>query len=260
MQAINPTRDSFLAQVQIQHGPPELLGRTILRAYDEAAAKGVSLRFGSVDDLVAVNEHNRDSWVPLVPMFDPRLSELSADNTVCVMGLAADGTVVATQAIRLFDWTTTTLYDEATSLRFFYRDLTASAARGERCIVTAEVAKSMRGRIAFSGATWYHPSFRGRGLIELVPRVARVVSLTRWRFDLLAAIQAEQIALKGPIARSGFKNLATYVTFENSPVGNVRCYLGWATPDELLTDFAEFVDRHATEPPSALRGDRRAQE
>jgi hypothetical protein len=252
-------RELFLSDIQVTHGPPELLGRAVLKAYDAAIERGITLRFGTFEELAEVCAENRDSWPFLVPMFDPSLSDLRRENSLCLMGVDGSGRVVATQAIRLFDWETKCLHDEATSLRFFYRDPSIPASRDERCIVTAEVTKSMRGLVAFSGGTWYHPSCRGRGLIELIPRIARITALTRWDFDLLVSIQAEHIAKKGVIARSGFKNLATYIAFQNSPVGDVRCYLAWATQQDLLADFAHFIEEATPEAATASGGDRRAQ-
>lgn len=250
----------ILGQVQVRHGPPEVIGRVLLQGYDAARSHGLSLRLATFDELVAVNAANRESWVPLVPMFDPRDSALGAEDSLCLFGVTDAGQVVATQALRLFDWQQTTLAEEVVSLRFSYRDPAAALARGERCSVTAPSAHAIRGRIAFSGATWYHPSFRGRGLLHFIPRVARAIALTSWNMDMLIALQAARIAEKGVIARSGFVHLEGVIRFENSPaVGSVDSWLGWATRDELVADLTAFVEEaDAAAAIAALGSDRGA--
>ncbi|MBS0243585.1 MAG: hypothetical protein JSS20_15520 [Proteobacteria bacterium] len=186
-------------------------------------------------------------------MFDYHAADLRPTNSLCLVGQTADGKIVATQALRMFSWSGTSFFDEATSLRFFYKDPREALARGERCRVTAEVAKTLNGEICFSGATWYHPSFRGMQLVEFVPQVARAIALTTWNFDKLLSVQAEHIAKKGVIGRSGFKNFASAVHIENSPVGNLTCLLAWATQDELIELLARFADEFELLPVSALR-------
>ena len=47
------------------------------------------------------------------------------------------GQVVATHAARIYDWSETSLKDEAASLRMFYADPDAAFARGDRCEITS---------------------------------------------------------------------------------------------------------------------------
>jgi hypothetical protein len=77
--------------------------------------RGISL--ATFDELLAVNEQNRDSWRPLVGVFDPRLNMLEPSSSYCILGRNELGEVVSTQAARLYAWRQTNFHDEATSLR-----------------------------------------------------------------------------------------------------------------------------------------------
>lgn len=98
--------------MQVRHGPPEVIGRVLLRGHDAALSLGLTLRIAGFDEPIATNAANRDSWPPLAPMFDPEHSDLTAEASLCLMGVA-NGQVVATQALRLFEWGETTLHAEA---------------------------------------------------------------------------------------------------------------------------------------------------
>ncbi len=74
-----PTYDStaspgsdFLSQLEVNYGPVGLLGRFFLRANSEVRARGLTLHFAPIKELVETNEANRDSWLPLLPIFDHR--------------------------------------------------------------------------------------------------------------------------------------------------------------------------------------------
>jgi hypothetical protein len=54
---------------------------------------------------------------------------------------------------------------------------------GERCLVTAPATRRIRGRVVFSGAAWYRPDYRGRGLSAILPRVGKAYALARWSPD-----------------------------------------------------------------------------
>ncbi len=92
---------SFLTEVTVEHGPAALLGRFFLSAETAARAQGVTVSFAGYDDLLAINEQNRDTWRPLVPMFHPRYNSFTRDNSIVLLGRNAQGDVVATQAARL---------------------------------------------------------------------------------------------------------------------------------------------------------------
>ena len=61
-------------QDQIRAGGP--VGRFFLWADTAARDRGVTLFFGSLQDLIEANRADSDSWRPLVPVFDEALAAL----------------------------------------------------------------------------------------------------------------------------------------------------------------------------------------
>ena len=108
-----PTSGRFPAELQIVHGPVDLLGRFFLWADSEARDRGVTLSFAPLEELVAVNRANSDTWRPLVPLFDPAVGSINEQTGFAILGRNHAGEVVATQAARLYDWSTTCFRDEA---------------------------------------------------------------------------------------------------------------------------------------------------
>jgi hypothetical protein len=90
----------------------------------------VTLSFATLDDLVVINRGNRDTWLPLIPIFDPAMGGTTAETGFVLLGRNSAGEVVATQAARLYDWPATCFHDEAASLRMFYADPAPALAEG----------------------------------------------------------------------------------------------------------------------------------
>ena len=247
---------TILDDVQLQHGPADLLGRVLLKSYTASLDRGVRIRFGSFDELLATNESNSDSWKPLFPTFNPRYSQLSTSNAFCILGENERGEIVASQAARLYSWNDTNLAAELESKRMLYTD--PSMSPSERWLITAPKAAAIRGNIYFSGASWYRPDFRGRQLIEIIPRFTRAYALGMWAPDLLVSFQDERIAAKGVIARSGFPNLQGTLQMEGSPVGTIALILAWMTPLEILADLERFALAAVTSDSRSVVGDRGA--
>ena len=73
MQDPLPVSGRLPAQLKVKYGPVGLLGRFFLWADAAARDRGVTLSFGSLQDLIEANRGNSDSWRPLVPVFDAAL-------------------------------------------------------------------------------------------------------------------------------------------------------------------------------------------
>src|ERR1700693_5852964 len=110
----------FLTEIQLEHGPVDLIGRFLRYADALNRAQGVVLSFATLEELQDVNERNAESWKPLFPAFNPKLNTIPPDQAFCLLGRNADGEVVSAQAARLFTWEGTNLRQEAESLRWFY--------------------------------------------------------------------------------------------------------------------------------------------
>ena len=198
---------------------------------------GLTLGSGSTWDLVAVNEANRDSWLPLFPTFDPRHGALGDDEVICVLVRNAEGRIVATQATRLFHWPDTTFAEEAESLRLLYRDPASSRRPGETCTCTAEKARHIKGRVVFSGSVWVHPGCRGAGLPAFLPRIGRALAQSRWGQDVTVAMMSEGNVRRGLAARTGYKQVEWAVDVRNCPMGDVYFGFMWLEPHEMIEDL-----------------------
>jgi hypothetical protein len=244
MQESFPISGRLPAHLKIKYGPVGLLGRFFLWADTAARDQGVTLSFASLQDLIKANKANSDSWRPLVPIFDEALGGITPETAFVLIGRDKRGEVVATQAARIYDWPETSLKDEATSLRMFYADPDAAFARGDRCEITTPVAETITGRVVFSGAVWYRRDFRGKDLATILPRISRAYAFTRWNSDFTIGMMADAVIAGGLAERVGYTKLEhSSIELVASPLGAMRCALGWMQHDELLADLAAIMDR-----------------
>jgi hypothetical protein len=120
----------------------------------------------------------------------------------------------------------------------------AASARADRCEITAPVAEKITGRVVFSGGVWYRPDFRGKDLATILPRISRAYAFTRWNSDFTIGWMADAVIAGGMAERVGYTKLEhSCIELVASPLGEVRCALGWMQPDELLADLAAIMDR-----------------
>jgi hypothetical protein len=243
MDTWSPDTTSLLRTLTTKHGPIDLLGRFFLRADTAARARGVTLSFASLEELIEVNEQNRDSWLPLFPTYDTRHNTIAPDEAFCILGRDRNGKAVAAHAGRLFNLKLGNFHDLAASLRLMYEHPDRSKRSGESCDVTARAAGSIKGCVVFSGAAWYHPDYRGRQLSTILPLLSRAYAFTHWNVDYIVAMMSEGVVKGGMTLRTGYTNIDWDIRVTNSPLGNVRFAFMWMQPPQLVADVAKFVDR-----------------
>ena len=233
---------NLFSHIDIEHEPRGLLGRVLLKGEACARDLGLSLSFATMQDLMTANAANFATWGPTFPGFDPAFNELTPENSFCLIGRNAGGEVVATQAARLYDWTGSNYRNEAESFRLIYRDPTLQKLPSERCEVTALAAKGIDGRVLYSGGAWYHPKYRGVGLVEILPRMARALARARWNTTCTVTMMAEHNVKKGVFPRNGYRNMEWEVRFIDTRSGSIRFALLWIKNDEMLEDLQQFLD------------------
>lgn len=243
---------SILKDLVIEHGPTPLLGQFFLRADAEARKQGVHIGFASCGEMAVANEQNRNNWLPLIPLFDPDFGALDDENSFCILGWNASGEVVTANAGRFYDWQATNLVREAESLRLFYDDPERMKAVGERCEATATMATCITGRVAYVGAAWVRPDFRGRGLSETLPRFAKACALTRWRPDWITSLMTEATHRRGFAERFGYNHIDWEVLWINSRLGDLRCAVLWMETAHLVDDLAGYLSRFAPQVDAAI--------
>lgn len=237
--------DRFLDSLKIEHGPADLLSRFFFKAVSAAADRSVFLEFGTFSDLLAVNQKNSDSWMPLTSTFREVEGGVTDDTGFVILGRNLAGDVVATQSARLFEWSGTNFRTEAESLRFFYADPDRQKAPEECCLVQTEKADSIAGRVALGGGIWYRPDYRGRQLSQIITRIGRAYALTLWNYDsMIATITQNNLKTK-------FDRRAGYTEIEPSsiimrhsttyPQGDLHLALARMTPMQLVDDVFGFM-------------------
>jgi hypothetical protein len=231
---------NLLSEICIEYGPINSLGRFFLDADNAARERGVVLSFGPLDELLRVNLQNRDSWRPLIPIFDCAQGGFRPETGFCILGRNARGKVVAAQAARLYRFDRCNFHEAATTLDLFYADAAAARARGEACRVTAPSARKISGRVVFSGGGWYHPDYRGRDLSCILPRISRAYAHARWNSCATVSMMAEGVIGGGMAQRCGYTNVEWDVTIRNFAIGDLRFALVWMRTDEMLADIEEF--------------------
>jgi len=244
---------TLFSQITLKHGPVGVLGRTILAAEQLALSKGVHLSFATGQELLAVNEANRATWLPLISVFDSRFNDLDQRNAFFILGRDAAGEVVACQAGRLYQWETTSFKEECESLRMFYRDPEAGMLPGEQWTVTSLGARGASGRVVFSGAAWYRRDFRGVGLVEWLPRLSRALAKGLWDSDVTVTVMAENNVKRGVFPRNGYRNGEWAVEAINGRMGTLRYAFLWSKSDEMVEDLEEFLGNLVPERDAALR-------
>ena len=234
---------SWLSDITIDHGPADLLGRFFLKADEALQARGITLSFGTFEELVATNAANTDTWHPLIPLFNPKNGPLPPDKALCLLGRDTAGDVVATQAARLYEWPNTSFFYEAESLRLFYADPARSKQPKEKCVVTAPSTKFVSGNVVFSGGGWYRRDYRKLSLSVILPRISRALAFARWDSNYTISIMAEKVIKGGMAERCGYTNVDWDLVLSDSPVGNVRCGVVWMERQQLLKDLADTLAR-----------------
>ena len=244
---------TLFSRITLKHGPVGVLGRTILAAEQLALAKGVQLSFATGHELLAVNEANRATWLPLISVFDIRFNDLDDRNAFFILGRDTAGDVVACQAGRLYEWESTNFKEECESLRMFYRDPEAGRLPGEEWTVTALAARGASGRVAFSGAAWYRRDYRGVGLVEWLPRLSRALAKGLWDTDVTVTVMAENNVKRGVFPRNGYRNAEWTVEAINGRMGTLRYAFLWSKSAEMVEDLEQFLGDLAPERDTALR-------
>jgi hypothetical protein len=235
---LSAASSSFVDDIRIDFGPYALLGRFFLAADAAVQERGVRLSFAPMEQLVEINRENPESWRPLLPHYDPSYGGISEQNAFCLVGRSLGGDIVATQAARFYDFAETNLHEEASSLRLFYPDPMRMRRPGEACTITAPSAKGIRGRVAFSGAAWYRPDFRGRELSSLLPRIGRAYAHAIWNTDCTFTFIAKALVDNGAWRRAGYSNIEWDVVLRNSVMGQYHGALVWMHTQEMLENLS----------------------
>lgn len=243
MRAFKLPRGGLLDELPVTHGPVELLSRFVDEADTEIRSRGVTVALRGFEELVATNRANRSSWAPILPIFDPVRGGATGDEGAALLGFDTAGEVVTAMAARLYAWPKSSFAKEAESLRLFYADPEREAQPGERCEVTSRGAGLVTGRVAFIGAGWFRPDFRGRGLSGVMSRLTRTCAYILWQTDFSTCFVNEPLwKRRNSTHWNGFRNIDWSVDWLNGERADMRFAFCWMRPLELMTDLSNFLE------------------
>jgi len=236
-------RVPLLDRIQLRHGPVGRLGRFLLLADQAATDRGVHLELHSdMTTLIDANREMQSVWgAPMVPIFNPSQSDLSADNAFWISGRDDNGMIVATQAARFFDMSATCAAEELSSLRLFFADPAPHIAAGARCTVDCPPARAITGRVTYSGGGWYHPKFRGNGLSRILPRISRALAYSRWNTDYTFSVVETVLVEKNVYRSYGYRDHSPSIVLSGSYREDMQLELIWMPTETLLADMDDYV-------------------
>lgn len=234
---------SSITDITVKHGPVDVMGRFFLMADTAMRDRGVALSFGTFEELLAVNERNRDTWGILTSMYDHRCCPrgLAPDRAFCLFGRDASGEVVVTHAGRLYELGEHSMHEVGEAMLLHHDEPLRSKQPQERIEVTAPAAKSIKGKLLINGGVWYRPGYRKRQLSTILPRIARVYAYTRWKIDRSMGLAMEGPTRGGIIDSVGYPHREWGLQILNAQNGSPRCCLAWMDANELLADLRGFV-------------------
>jgi hypothetical protein len=228
----------------IKHGPTHLLARFLLAADKAARRRGVLLRVRyDFDELLYINRHYsaRKLWYPILDAFNPERADLTPEDCVWVSGEDETGEIVATAATRAYDWSGTSLAEQARTV-WYGRDL------GQPCVVTAEAAQWISGVVAWGYGSWVRQDYRGRHLSFLIPRIIKAYVASRWPVDFIGCFISMENFKRGLAKSYGYRNVSHSIFYPGSPLGE-QCvaYEPIEGYYEALTNFMESGDISASD-------------
>lgn len=232
---------SLLTELVVEHGPIDLIGRFFLAAVEAADLQGVHLGFAPMAQLIEENEKNRDSWPHIVTLYDEHYCNFQPRDAFCILGWSATGEVVTANAGRFYDWPETNIAEELRSLRLFYDEPERMMQPAENFELTGNATAVVAGRVAYVGAAWVAPAFRGRQLSAILPRLAKAYALTRWNPDVVTSLMNMSNLQRGLATKFGYPHVDDGGRWTNSLQGDLGCSILWMTRDELTQDLTAFL-------------------
>jgi hypothetical protein len=232
----------FLDSIQVDHGPPGLLGRFFLQVDRSAKKNGLSLEFSTFDEMADANSRNLDSWGLLIPMFDPRTSDIPPGRAMCLVARDVSGQVVATAGGKLLDASERSFKQIVEDGDFF----SLRRVNGRLPIeaeMHAPVAATLHGQLAYCGGIWVHPDVRGLRLPALLSRIVNACMLTLWDPDFVMGFVKPDVVGSDLYKRYGYKRAEPSLIVKQEQRTVYEGTFLWMTRTDATLDLADFLER-----------------
>jgi hypothetical protein len=231
----------FLDALQVVYGPPGLLGRFLLQVDRNLRDKGLTLDFGTFEEVVEVHLANKDSWPGYNPMFDPRIADVDPQHNLCLNVSDARGTIVATTAGKTWPGTHRS-FKEIVESGACYGLKNEPQFASTKFTIGAPSAHTVKGNLAYCGGIWVHPDVRGLRLPALLSRVVNACMLTLWNPDYIIGFVLPEVLGSDLHRRYGYENWEPSLIVTTAGVKTYEGIFLWMTNDDAVLDLARFLD------------------
>ena len=229
----------------VRQGSGPFIGRIIIQGDRIARGVGIHLRLRTdFDGLLEFSQREAAAgrWYPVIGQFNPEDSDVSPENAFWIAGENDDGEIVTATAARIYDWEDTNLAEQAVAV-FYGRD------EGQPCKMTpeaADISQRITGLVHSAGAAWVRPDYRGRELSQLMQRMAKAYTLSRWPLDWAIGFVPRALADNGTAAGYGAKHFGYSFNFPG--LRWPELVLVYTTADEAYDDFGVFLEEELSDP------------
>lgn len=154
------------------------------------------------------------------PFFDPTVNAELAERAFWLGASDENGAIVSLNAYRL-DLAEPSFADWAPGwiMGLYLR-------RGELLVPKAisppanSVTERVHGRVVYHGEVWIESSARGKGLLDIMPRLGMFITMIKWQPDAMWGIIGKSMAMRGQVVRLGYSHMERgFLQWEFLPEG-----------------------------------------
>ena len=155
---------------------------------------------------------------------------------------SATGELMVTQACRIIETEDRSMLEKYEDLTAVYDRPLEMAAADERIVISGEardVLGDMRGRIAFSGATYVNPKARGQRISRFITPLCHVLAFGAYGVDRVISAAEDKLNNAGIVARYGYRKYCSRMSWtKENWLGTVDLLLLHKDERDLLDDLA----------------------
>lgn len=223
---------------------------TVARILQEIEQAGMRVEIG--DDFAKFRSYRnmQTDRNPVYPMFDTASSFIDRTNGFWICGFDASGTLIHTQAVRLFDLSGLTLAEHLAVHRHKYITPDTTPDPDLTFYSGPDALETITGKVCYHGEFWLHARGlggpRSQGMTSLLSRILFVLMTESWDPSFVFAFVPQRLAAKGAHLRYGYSH----------------CEQGrWIGPDQQITEEDYMIWMAASDlrstlsrPPLGLQG------
>ncbi len=185
------------------------------------AVEGMGYRLlisNDFDKLAAVRMQYRGSKI--APFFDPTVNAGLEKRGFWMAAEDANGDIVGLQAFRL-DIAEPSLADWALGWHMgLYLKRGELAIPREISPPKNSISERVSGRVVYHGEVWIGSTARGKGLLDVLPRLGIFLTMIKWQPDAMWGLIGCSMATRGQVVRLGYSHMERgFLQWEFLPMG-----------------------------------------